>query len=435
MKIVHLTAENVKKIKAIEITPNGSLVQITGRNASGKSSVLDSIFYALAGGKGLPSEPIRRGEKQAKVKLDLGEIIVTRKFTATGSTLVVELANGARAASPQRMLDELIGSISFDPLAFSRMEPKEQFEMLRKVVKLDVDLDALAGKNKTDFENRTDINRRSKALRAQADGISVQPGLPEEAIDVAGLLARMEEAGKDNALLERRKGNRAQAVQDIAAKRAQAQQSRDEAGRLRKQADACDSRAKTEDEAADELQTKLDTAPALPEPVDASAIRAEVEKAQATNRGIEARNRRRLVEQEAEGLEKQATELTEAIEARNTVRAQAIARAAVPVAGIGFGEGVVLYNELPFDQASSAEQIRVSVAIAMAANPKLRVLRIKEGSLLDDEGMDILRQMTEAADYQAWVESVDTTGKVGVVMEDGAIVANNAEPKALEATA
>jgi hypothetical protein len=85
----------------------------------------------------------------------------------------------------------------------------------------------------------------------------------------------------------------------------------------------------------------------------------------------------------------------------------------------------VTYRGLPFDQASSAEQLRVSVAIAMAAHPKLRVLRIKDGSLLDERSLAMLEEMAEAADYQVWVERVDTSGAVGIVMEDGAIVANH----------
>jgi hypothetical protein len=60
-------------------------------------------------------------------------------------------------------------------------------------------------------------------------------------------------------------------------------------------------------------------------------------------------------------------------------------------------------------------------AIAMAANPELRVLRIKDGSLLDENGLRLVAEMADAGDYQVWIEQVDTSGKVGIVMEDGAI--------------
>jgi hypothetical protein len=91
----------------------------------------------------------------------------------------------------------------------------------------------------------------------------------------------------------------------------------------------------------------------------------------------------------------------------------------MPVDGLSFGTDEVLYNGLPLAQASSAEQLRVSVAIAMAANPKLRVLRIKDGSLLDEYSLQTLADTAEMNDFQIWIERVDTSGSVGVVMEDG----------------
>ena len=102
-------------------------------------------------------------------------------------------------------------------------------------------------------------------------------------------------------------------------------------------------------------------------------------------------------------------------------RAAAITAAQMPIEGISFGEGEVLFNGLPFVQSSSAQQLRVSVAIAMAANPKLRVLRIKDGSLLDESNLALIAEMAERDDYQVWIERVDASGKVGIVMEDGAV--------------
>lgn len=61
MQIVELLVERLKRIKAVQIIPKGPVVQITGRNAQGKSSVLDAIEYAL-GGKGCqPQRPVRDG--------------------------------------------------------------------------------------------------------------------------------------------------------------------------------------------------------------------------------------------------------------------------------------------------------------------------------------------------------------------------------------
>lgn len=156
MKIVKLTAENVKKLRAVEITPAGEIVNITGRNGQGKTSVLDSIWWALAGTSHIQAKPIRKGETKARIRLDLGELIVERRFSDAGSTLFVENAEGARYSSPQKMLDALLGELSFDPLAFARMDGKKQFDELRRVVKLEVDLGKLDGLNRADYERRPD---------------------------------------------------------------------------------------------------------------------------------------------------------------------------------------------------------------------------------------------------------------------------------------
>jgi hypothetical protein len=111
------------------------------------------------------------------------------------------------------------------------------------------------------------------------------------------------------------------------------------------------------------------------------------------------------------------------MEAREQAKRDAIAAAEMPVGGLGFGSGEVLLNGLPFEQASDAEQLRASTAIAMAANPKLRVIRIRDGSLLDEGGLSLLADWAKERDYQVWIERVDTSGKHGIVLEDGHVKA------------
>ena len=76
---------------------------------------------------------------------------------------------------------------------------------------------------------------------------------------------------------------------------------------------------------------------------------------------------------------------------------------------------------MPFSQASASEQIRVSLAMAMALNPKLRVIRILDGSLLDAENLALIAEMATEHDFQVWIERVSDTSGVGVVIEDGQV--------------
>ena len=79
------------------------------------------------------------------------------------------------------------------------------------------------------------------------------------------------------------------------------------------------------------------------------------------------------------------------------------------------------YQGVPFSQASSAEQIRVSLGMAMALNPSLRVVRILDGSLLDADALAAIRDMAIAADFQVWIERVGDADAGAVIIEDGQV--------------
>ena len=101
----------------------------------------------------------------------------------------------------------------------------------------------------------------------------------------------------------------------------------------------------------------------------------------------------------------------------------AIEEAKLPIEGLGLADGEVLFNGNPLDQASDAEQLRVSMAIAAAMSPTLRVIIVRDGSLLDEEGLKIVAQWADERDMQVWMERVDSSGTVGFYIEDGSLAA------------
>lgn len=409
MKIIALQAENVKRLVAVEITPKGNLVEITGKNGQGKTSILDAIYWALAGRSAVQSAPIRKGEKEARIKLDLGEIIVKRTFKKSDSgeittSISVESKEGAKFPSPQAMLDKLFGELSFDPLAFSRMAPRDQFDALKKLVP-GVNFDEIERLNKSDFESRTVANRKAKEARAAQNSIQVSEDGPVSRIDEAAMVAEMEAAAKENADIERRKVNRETANNNIADIERRVHAMKADIEKLLAE--------------SAELQKKLDAAPALPEPKDLSSIRVKIDNARAENKVRLDREGLLGHKKEAERQEAESKRLTVSMDNREIDKRLAIEKAQLPVEGLGFGEGSILLNGIPFDQASDAEQLRVSVAIAMALNPKLRVIRVRDGSLLDDSSMGILAELANDRDYQVWVETCHNGGRASIVMEDG----------------
>ena len=429
MKIVKFKAENIKKIEVVEIEPSGNLVPITGRNGQGKSSILDAIAWALCGQKEHQSVPIRKGQDSGYIEIDLGEYIVTRTFReGKASQVTVESKEGAKFGSPQAMLDKLFGTIAFDPLAFARMKPKEQFDTLRSLVKIDFDFAGAERENADDFGHRTAVNKGLKELRASiATAAKLPADLPEGRIDTAALLDEIQAAAQHNADIDRARERRDYIKTNIDSLREKARANHTKAAQLRKQADAEEAEAKSREQVADSLETEQAQAPPLPERIDPAAVRAKLTRAEQINRQITDRNLLRNMEAKAAGLEAEAKKLTERMEGRTAAKLAAISRAQMPIEGIGFGEGLVLLGGVPFDQASSAEQLRASCAIAMAGNPKLRVIRIKDGSLLDEDSLNMLAQMAETHDYQVWIERVDTSGKLGIVIEEGRVLRHEAK--------
>lgn len=431
MKIISLTAENVKRLIAVEIVPNSDVVQITGKNAQGKTSVLDSIWWALAGTKNIQAVPIRKGANSARIRLDLGEIIVTRTFSGKGgSSLTVESTEGAKFASPQTMLDNLLGALSFDPLEFTRQKPMEQLQVLKGMVKLDVDIDALDRENAADYAARTEINRKAKEARARIPGY--EPGLPDALVTKTQLMEEWQAAVEFNADLDRQVAARARTTEEVLSKERHVESLKEELAALELKVLELRDTIELATKHAAEFRASATSLPALDAPKDIAALKAKVDEVDALNARIQAKLDTKRLEKEAGELEIKAGELTRAMGQREEKKSAAMAKAKMPVEGLGFGQEGVLYHGVPFEQSSSAEKLKVSMAIAMAANPTLRVVRIQDGSLLDDDSMAQLAQMAAENDTQVWLEKVDSSGKIGFVIEDGMVMAANpaVEPSA-----
>lgn len=429
MKIIQLTAENIKRLTAVSITPEGNLVVISGKNGQGKTSVLDAIWWALAGKDTIQSSPIRKGQGKARIELKLGALVVERKFTRIpredgtegeeyNTSLTVTSAEGARYPSPQSMLDALLGELSFDPLAFVRMEPKAQREALKKFV-VGVDLDKIDRDHGIDYATRADANRRAKELSAQAGDVNSSTPLMT-GIDEQAILNELEEAGRCNTEIATRKGEAARALDVARNILARAKQDADRAAELEEEIADLRASAKSErlrGEAA--MKKAQDEVEAIPLQTVTLDLRKKYDDAVQHNERVKDQLRRLDFSTRADELVCQALAITQRMAERQAAKNAAVAGAKLPVEGLTFTDTGVLFNDVPLAQASDAEQLRVGVAVATALNPKLRVIRVREGSTLDSDGIALLGQLAQEADMQVWVERVSDGGGVGFIVEDG----------------
>jgi len=415
MKIHRFSAKDVLRLKVVEITPTGHVVTIGGKNAAGKSSVLNSIAMTLGGKRATPDEPIRRGAAQAEVVLDLGAMVVKRTIAAGKDLLVVE-QDGKRIARPREVLEAIVGPISADPLAFSRMPPKEQADTLRKLLGLDfADVDARRAKL---YEDRTGLNRVARVAKDRADTAPFHPDAPAAPVDVALLVAEVDRRSAETQWHMRCRQN-----VELGEERFREQERQVE--RIKQAlADALDLLAANRQE-MDALEAIVAD---LVDP-DAAGAQAALLAAEDTNRKVRENEQRVALVREAEKQQAIADVLTADIDKIDEQKRATIAAAKFPVSDLGFApDGTVTFHGLPFSQAATSERLRVSVAIAIALNPKLRVFFVRDGSLLDEDGLKLIAAMAEAADAQVWIEDARTTDKEAIIMEDG--TGHSPEPEA-----
>lgn len=411
MKIIQLHSENIKRIKAVDITPDDNVIVLSGKNGEGKTSVLDSIWLALqyrAASKNNPS-PLRAGTESGLITIDLGDYIVTRKFTATDSSLEIRTPDGSKITSPQKLLDGMIGDLSFDPWEFARKSESDQRQMISDVLYAitdgKIDLANFEQRYKSVFEKRSEENREKKRLSTilttmrpptQEDPCSI---ISAEEITKSISEALLLKNNVESLINERHKIN--SLIQELEAKIIS----------LKKDIES--------------INAKLYDMPPVP---DIDILKSKL-------RNIEEHNQRardvinyNKTKNALDQIESSITALNEQMELIEIEKSEALENSPLPVKNLRItADGVMVMNEtgnmIPFCQASAAQRLRISLAIAMSANPKLRVIRIADGSLLDDTSMDIIRNMATDNDYQCWIEyaSRNENDRMGVYIQDGRV--------------
>ncbi len=415
MQIVKLTTENIKRLHAVEITPDGNLIIVGGDNAAGKTSVLDSILYAIGGKKAVPDEPVHRGEDSAAVTLDLGDLIVERTFDADGKTsLRVKNADGGTQTKPQTILDNLTGRISFDPLAFLQQKASEQVETLAQLV--GVNFKELDDQRRTFFDDRRLAGQEQRKAKAKLDEVPFDPDAPDKELNIAKMAQALEDANAHNAKVQRNK--------DAAESFNQRMQDAEEHLRLAQvRVDELNAERENREATAGELDF-----------ISTDELKAKFAVAETTNKAVVTNRRHNELADELTEAGDTYGKLTREIATIDALKGRRVTEATFPIEGLTFGfaeqadddqpgQMQVRYNDLPFEQASSAERLRVSVAIGMAMNPDLRVVLIRDGSLLDEKNLQMIADMAEEGNYQVWLERVGEGEECAVIIEDGRVKA------------
>lgn len=426
LHVIAMQVENIKKVRFARIRPRGPVVTIAGANGSGKTTLLDAIEWGLRGTTNIPSQPISKGQKSGRIQIDLGDFKVERTFSRVEngkepwlSKLNVYGRNKERFPTPQSLLDGLMAQVSFDPLEFIRMEPKAQFETLRKLAGLD--LSAIDAEKAEAYQRRRDAGRDHDAAKQRLAALPTPPeDLPEVAIDTTAIATKYAEASAHNVNVSKSLQAKARLQEMNAEDLVQITRREQEVKRLQAEIEQLKN--------INAVGVKQVAEMVIPDEINIADIAVELNNAQRTNAGIQRRDAYKALETQVSTMGATWEELDISVKQKEKERAAAVAAAKMPLEQLAIGEGEVLFEGLPFEQISAAEQIRVSVALGMASNPTLRVMRIKDGSLLDDNSLNLIEAVATSQQYQIWIERVGAGGgKVCVTMEDGEASGEEAE--------
>lgn len=133
IKINKLEIENVKRIKAVKIEPTkNGLTIVGGNNNQGKTSVLDSIAWALGGDRYKPSNATRDGSTippNLHIVMSNG-LVVERK--GKNSSLKVTDPNGNKGG--QQLLNDFVEQLALDLPKFMESSGKEKAQTLLKIM-------------------------------------------------------------------------------------------------------------------------------------------------------------------------------------------------------------------------------------------------------------------------------------------------------------
>ena len=403
LKINRLEIENVKRVKSVRIEPTANgLTVIGGKNNQGKTSVLDSIAWALGGDRYRPAQAQREGSitpPNLRIIMDNG-LIVERK----GKNSDLKVTDPSGKKSGQQLLNEFVEQLALDLPKFIDANEKEKARILLNIIGVGDRLAVMDKEEQELYNRRLAVGQIADQKEKFAKEQPYYPEAPKELVSATELIRKQ---------------------QDILAQNGENQRKRDKLHQLEQEYQ----------KVIEELENLLRRQKALEADLEIAKTSAadltdqstkELEESilsiEEVNRKVRANLDKDKAEEDAKEYRRQYRELTKQIEDMRQSKADLLNNADLPLPGLSVKEGELTYNGFKWDSMSGSDQLRVATAIVRKLNPRCGFVLLDKLEQMDTDTLNEFGQWLEAEGLQAIATRVSTGGECSIIIEDGYVL-------------
>ena len=411
VKITSFEAENVKRVKAVTIIPAADgLTVIGGRNAQGKTSVLDAIAWALGGDKFRPGHPQRDGSvlpPRLRVLLSNGLVVERR---GKNSELYVTDPSGRKAG--QTLLNSFVEQLALDLPKFMAASGQEKAQTLLRIIGLGEQVEELERRGKTLYNERLALGRIADQKAKFAKEMTFYPNVPEEPLSAAELIAQQ---------------------QDILARNGENQRKRQRRDELKRTLDTAEAQLAELTRRCEQLRgdyriASTDAADLLDQ--STAELEENIRTIEQTNAKVRANLDKARAEADAQKLADEYAALTAQIEDVQCEKLALLNGADMPLPGLSVTDGELTYNGQPWDCMSSSEQLIAATSIVRRLNPECGFVLLDRLEAMDTDTLAAFGRWLESEGLQAIATRVSTGGECQIIIEDGEVAGAEASAPA-----
>ena len=424
MKINRLEIENTKRIKAVKIEPTASgLTIVGGNNNQGKTSVLDSIAWALGGDKFKPTAPQHDGSvipPNLHIVMSNG-LVVERK--GKNSSLKVTDPDGNKGG--QQLLNEFVEQLAIDLPRFMESSGKEKAHTLLQIIGVGGQLNELEEKEQDVYNRRTAIGQIADQKKKFADEQTYFPDAPKDLISPSDLIKQQQEILARNGENQKKRENVehwrqavdyvSQAVEQVNLKIASLK----------------DELAIKESELVDAQKTLETAMMSTKDLQDQSTAELEqsISNIEEINHKVRTNLDKHKAEEDANDYSNQYSELTAEITSIRKEKIELLQSAELPLPELSVNEGELIYKGKKWDSMSGSDRLKVSTAIVRKLNPRCGFVLLDKLEQMDLSTLQEFGAWLEAEGLQAIATRVSTGDECSIIIEDGYVAESKADAK------